>query len=117
MSAEFGKRFKVLLVGGDNTGKTSFLNKIVKGEFSQNCKPSTVLDYQNKIMETEEGKVTLVCWDIPGNEKFRRIFTSNLRGSEAVLVFYGMVLEKNFRLLTDFWPICGSFLVSLIFFY
>ena len=72
------KEFKIVIAGLDNAGKTSALialrQKYNFYERVKNLKPTIKIDYNSfKFLKT----FRINLWDMGGQKKFRKIYTSN----------------------------------------
>jgi len=79
---------KVALIGDGGVGKTSLINRFVKGQFDDryihtigtNVKKKTVL------LHDEKAEVTLMVWDMQGQRNDPAILTHMFRSEGAILV-------------------------------
>lgn len=77
---------KVCLVGAPAVGKTSLVRQFVEGQFSDEYLTTIGVAISRKVVEAEGGPVSLVLWDINGDDAFASIRSSYLRGAAAVLL-------------------------------
>lgn len=77
---------KVVLLGDMAVGKTSIVLQIYKGKFDPASTPTVGVSYVTKIVESKKGPIELHIWDTAGQEAFRSVIPSYLRGSNAALI-------------------------------
>lgn len=63
--------FKVCIVGDSQTGKSSFLKKLVRGIFSANYSSTVGCDFASKVKGMQ-------LWDIGGKEYLYETYTASL---------------------------------------
>jgi len=82
-------KFKILVTGNSNAGKTSILRRYVDEVFESFIQSTIGVDFSTKILPNIEGeKVVLQLWDIAGQERFGSmtdIYYKNALG--AIIVF------------------------------
>eukprot|EP01094_Clydonella_sp_ATCC50884_P020778 TRINITY_DN4389_c1_g1_i1.p1 TRINITY_DN4389_c1_g1~~TRINITY_DN4389_c1_g1_i1.p1 ORF type:complete len:206 (+),score=67.93 TRINITY_DN4389_c1_g1_i1:368-985(+) len=88
------RRYKVLLVGGIDVGKTSILLRYTKNEFSD--KSIYDLDVVHKDIEVDGMHTRLIFPDTAGQERFNTLTTSFFRNADAVLATYSICDESSF---------------------
>lgn len=66
-------RCKLVIVGSEGVGKTSFMNRLTKNKFNQ-AQPATVgSNYFLQGVAIEDTEYNFDIWDISGNRKFRAL--------------------------------------------
>ncbi|KAL2757175.1 hypothetical protein ACRALDRAFT_1062796 [Sodiomyces alcalophilus JCM 7366] len=71
----------VTMVGLQNAGKTSLLRVLAGGEFTIDSIPTVGFN----MKRVQRGHVTLKCWDIGGQPRFRMMWERYCRGVNAVI--------------------------------
>ena len=82
------------------TGKTSLLNRYIKGTFNPATTPSTVgASFSTKrVLDIDSGvTVRLQLWDTAGQERFRSISRLYYRGASAVILVYSILDPASFQ--------------------
>jgi small GTP-binding protein len=84
--------FKILVVGGINAGKTSFIRKYVDGYFSEFYKSTIGVDFASKNLIMEEGKLTftLQFHDISGQERDGKVNHIFYKDAVFACIFFDM---------------------------
>ncbi|XP_028853021.1 ras and EF-hand domain-containing protein isoform X2 [Denticeps clupeoides] len=90
------KAFRVVLAGDAAVGKSSFLLRLCKNEFSTNTKATLGVDFQMKTLVVDGEPTVLQLWDTAGQERFRSIAKSYFRRADGVLLLYDVTCEKSF---------------------
>ena len=77
---------KVCMVGAFATGKTSLVARFVKGIYSDKYQTTIGVKIDKKVVETGANPLTMVLWDIYGEDEFQNIRMSYLRGAAGYLL-------------------------------
>ncbi len=77
---------KVCMVGSFATGKTSLVARFVKGIYSDKYQTTIGVKIDKKVVETGPQPMTMVLWDIYGEDEFQNIRMSYLRGAAGYLL-------------------------------
>ena len=74
---------KIIIIGCSGVGKTSFVQRWIKGYFEPVYKPTIISDFQFKIIEWRGKCYRILLWDIGGQDKtpsMAKIFTRDSFG-------------------------------------
>jgi small GTP-binding protein len=77
---------KVCMIGSFAVGKTSLVRKSVQGIFSETYKTTVGVKVDNKVVRVGEKEVTLVLWDLYGEDKFQTLLRAHLSGTFGYLL-------------------------------
>lgn len=77
---------KICMLGGTSVGKTSLVARYVRNMFSDKYLSSIGVKVDKKVVALDGSDVTLVVWDIHGDDQFQAIRTSYLRGTSGYLL-------------------------------
>jgi small GTP-binding protein len=90
--------FKILVVGGINAGKTSFVRKYVDGYFSEFYKSTIGVDFASKnlILEEEKLTFTLQFHDISGQEHDSKVNHIFYKDAVVACIFFDMEQMSSF---------------------
>ncbi|XP_034776258.1 ras-related protein Rab-7L1-like [Acipenser ruthenus] len=89
--------FKVLVIGGSQVGKTSFVKRCVGGVFTEFYKVTIGVDFAIKTIEwSNEEIVRLQFWDIQGQEDCLPITRAFFRDADACIMMFDVTSEKSF---------------------
>lgn len=93
---------KICLLGGFAVGKTSLIKRQVHSAFSEKYLTTLGVKIDRKVMTSDQGPVTLMLWDLAGEDEFMRVRMSYLRGSAGIMYVVdgtrGDTLETVFSL-------------------
>jgi len=99
-------KFKVVIAGAKNVGKTSLLRRYATGKFDKSTLSTIGVDFETKKVEiiTEDGSsepVLLNLWDFGGEKKFRILFPSYVSGASGALLLYDITNKDSLGDLHD----------------
>lgn len=86
-------KFKVVLVGDQNVGKTSIISRFIHDNFEQSSnvpafitQPTVGIDFVTKTMQVDGETLRLQLWDTAGQERFRSLIPSYVRDADCCLI-------------------------------
>ena len=101
--------FKICLIGGPNTGKTTFIRRHKDGQFLRNYVPTIGTDVQSLILHTNAGQYCLKIWDTAGQEKFKGLGDAYYLHSDAAIAFYtSHSVDVTKQCVKDFIRVCDQ---------
>jgi len=77
---------KVCMLGSFSVGKTSLVRRFVESIFSEQYHTTIGVKVDKKVARAEGQDVTLVLWDIHGEDAFQKVQISYLRGMSGYLL-------------------------------
>ncbi len=77
---------KVCLLGTSGVGKTSLVAQFVHSMFSEKYLTTVGVKIDKKTLQVEGKDVTLMIWDLAGDDDFQRLQASYLRGTSGYLL-------------------------------
>lgn len=77
----FKQEMELSLVGLQNAGKTSLVNSIATGGYSENMIPTVGFN----MKKVTKGNVTIKLWDLGGQQRFRTMWERYCRGVSAII--------------------------------
>jgi small GTP-binding protein len=77
---------KICMLGSFSVGKTSLVRRFVKSIYSDVYQTSIGVKIENKVVRSGNEDVTLVLWDIHGEDVYQKIRMSYLRGMSGYLL-------------------------------
>jgi small GTP-binding protein len=78
-------RKKICMLGAFAAGKTSLVQRFVAGLFSEKYHTTIGVKIDRREVAVDGGTVTLLLWDLAGEDEFQRVRMSYLRGSAGLL--------------------------------
>lgn len=83
------KKYKFILVGDSNVGKTALFWRFVEGEFnSEKSTQVTTVDFKIKNITLKGKPAKLYIWDTAGQEKYRSIVSTYFKGCHGTLLIF-----------------------------
>lgn len=89
----FSKTADIVVVGLQASGKTSFVNVIASGQWSEDVVPTVAYNFR----QIKKGNVTLKIWDVAGQAKFRSTWQRYSQGTDAVIFVVDSVDREKFN--------------------
>ncbi|EKM79418.1 hypothetical protein AGABI1DRAFT_74440 [Agaricus bisporus var. burnettii JB137-S8] len=77
----FSKQAEIAVVGLQASGKTSFVNVITSGQWSEDVVPTVAFNFRKVRKEN----VTMKIWDVAGQPKFRSMWERYCNGVDAIV--------------------------------
>src|SRR5258706_9379064 len=77
---------KICMVGYYGVGKTSLVSQFVNHLFADKYQTTVGVKVDKKIVEVEGREVTLMLWDVAGEEDNAPVKLSHVRGSSGYLL-------------------------------
>merc|ERR1739841_142680 len=77
----FKQEMELSLIGLQNAGKTSLVNVVATGGFSEDMIPTVGFN----MRKVTKGKVTIKLWDLGGQPRFRSMWERYCRGVSAIV--------------------------------
>jgi small GTP-binding protein len=77
---------KICMLGATGVGKTSLVSRFVLSLFSDTYLTTIGVKVDKKVMSVDGEDVTLMLWDIYGQDEFQTVRTSYLRGAAGYLL-------------------------------
>jgi Ras-related protein Rab-6A len=89
-------RHKVVFIGDVSVGKTSIINRFIDNKFNENYDPSVGVDFSSKTLKFKGKSIKLQVWDSAGQEKYKSIIPSYVRGSAIIFLVYDISKKETF---------------------
>jgi len=87
----------VTMIGLQNAGKTSLLRVLSGGEFTIDSIPTVGFN----MKKVQKGHVTLKCWDLGGQPRFRSMWERYCRGVSAIVFIVDSADQPSFPVAKD----------------
>jgi len=91
---EVDDRFKVILLGNIDVGKTSLIIQFADSTFSEEINGE--IDQKSKDLKIDGKTVRLIITDTAGQERFRTLTSSYYRNADAIIVVYDVTDMDSF---------------------
>jgi small GTP-binding protein len=76
---------KICMLGSFSVGKTSLVTRYVQSVYSAEYLTTVGVKVDKKVIRFGQQKVTLMLWDLAGDDDFQRMNVSFLRGSAGII--------------------------------
>jgi small GTP-binding protein len=86
---------KICMLGSFSVGKTSLVRRFVESIFDEKYHTTIGVKVDKKIVQAAAQQVTLVLWDIHGEDVFQRIRMTYLRGMSGYLLVIDPTRKKT----------------------
>jgi hypothetical protein len=80
------KQKKICLLGSFAVGKTSLIRRYVESIYNDQYHTTVKVKVDKKVVKSGASEVTLVLWDLYGEDDFQKMHWSYLRGSSGYLL-------------------------------
>ncbi|MFW9896119.1 MAG: Rab family GTPase [Candidatus Thorarchaeota archaeon] len=80
--------FKVILFGDSNAGKEQLVQRFLTNLFKSDTKMTIGVDFEVKSLVVADKKIKLHIWDVGGEERFRFLLPTYVRGANGALFIY-----------------------------
>ncbi len=86
--SSFTSTFKIVLFGDSQTGKTTLAHRFLTNLFKESISMTLGVDFLLKAIKLDGENVKLQIWDFAGEERFRFLFPSYIRGANGAIFMY-----------------------------
>ncbi|KAK8894943.1 hypothetical protein M9Y10_023385 [Tritrichomonas musculus] len=93
--------FKIVVVGASTVGKSSIVQRLVQGTFTEDGSTTCGADFYTYTCPVNSNNVKLQIWDTAGQERFRSISKSYFRNAVGAILVYDITNMQSFDQLTD----------------
>lgn len=94
-------KFKVVVAGAKDVGKTSLIRRYATGKFETSTLSTIGVDFETKKVKINDKEILLNIWDFAGEEKFRVLFPSYVSGASGALLLYDITNKESLKDLYD----------------
>ena len=92
---------KICMVGAFGVGKTSLVARFVSGIFSEKYLTTVGVKIDKKVVKTDHGEVTLVLWDLAGEDALTTVRPAQLRGAAGYILVVDGSRRKTLDVAVD----------------
>ncbi len=105
----FERTFKVIIFGDAGTGKTTLTHRFLTNLFKIDSASTIGVDFQLKMLELDGKKVKLQIWDFAGEERFRFLFPSYIKGASGAIFMYDITNYASLAHLDEWFSIVDEY--------
>ncbi|MFW9771089.1 MAG: GTP-binding protein [Promethearchaeota archaeon] len=85
-------KYKIILAGDKNVGKSSLITRFCDNIFKEDMKATIGVDFKRKVIDLKgkhkDFSLDLNIWDFGGEEKYRTLFPSYANGAAAAMILF-----------------------------
>ena len=93
--------FKIIIFGDAGCGKTTLTQRFLTNLFVSDSKMTIGVDFEVKSLEVDKQKVKLQIWDFGGEERFRFLLPTYVRGARGGLFLYDITNYSSIAHIDD----------------
>jgi small GTP-binding protein len=90
MASAYDYIWKICVGGQGGVGKTTILYRFIHNEFIEDTKLTVGVQFHTQALERQNRKISLVLWDLGGQERFRFIQPEYVRGAVGGFICFDM---------------------------
>jgi len=87
-------RYKLILLGNIDVGKTSLIIRFTEGKFSEEV--TGEIDSKYRDLNIDGKTVRMIITDTAGQERFRTLTSSYYRNADAIIIVYDITDQESF---------------------
>ena len=88
---------KIVVLGSAYVGKTSIINRYCNSTFIEDTLSTIGAGFFTRTMNVDGTEVTIMLWDTAGEERFRSVAPSLLRGANGLVLVYDLTNPNSFK--------------------
>ncbi|KAH0790257.1 small GTP-binding protein [Histomonas meleagridis] len=88
---------KIVLLGSAFVGKTSVANRYCNGQFQEETLSTIGAGFFTHSLKINNIEVTMMLWDTAGEERFRSVAPSLLRGANGLILVFDLTSKGSFE--------------------
>ncbi len=93
--------FKIIIFGDAGCGKTTLTQRFLTNLFVSDSKMTIGVDFEVKSLEIDKQKVKLQIWDFGGEERFRFLLPTYVRGARGGLFLFDITNYSSIAHIDD----------------
>ncbi|MFX0010518.1 MAG: GTP-binding protein [Candidatus Hermodarchaeota archaeon] len=101
-------KFKIIVAGCKNAGKTSLIRRYATGKFDVSTLSTIGVDFETKKVLVDGNEILLNIWDFAGEKKFRLLLPSYVSGASGALILYDITNHDSLKDLHDWMKVIDS---------
>ncbi len=95
-------KYKIVLAGAKNVGKSSLIARYCDNIFNEKTKGTIGVAFKRKEVQVKDNlNVELNIWDFGGEEKYRILFPAYINGAAAALLLYDTTNKNSLEEIED----------------
>ena len=94
-------KYKVIVLGDSNVGKTSILTRLVSNEFSDHHVTPIGISSYDQAFNVKGDKIKLQIWDTVGHERFRTVTSAYYNRTQGIILIYDCTNRQSMENITN----------------
>ena len=99
---------KICMLGAFSVGKTSLVQQFVSSMFDDKYLTTVGVKIDKKIIQTTDQEVTLMLWDLAGEDAYNNIKASYLRGTAGCIIVIDATRPKTLEVANDIFSLVND---------
>ena len=87
---------KIILLGESGVGKTNLINVYFDNDFNKNELTTSTPNQSFKTLQMNNKKLNISIWDTMGQEKYRSLTKTFIKGSNIIILVYDITRRETF---------------------
>lgn len=100
--------FKIVVFGDSQTGKTTLTHRFLTNLFKEEISMTLGVDFMLKAVDIDNMKIKLQIWDFAGEERFRFLFPSYIRGANGAVFMYDITNYGSLAHVDDWYEVVNK---------
>lgn len=88
---------KIVFLGAESVGKTALIHRYCNNKFQENIMNTIGAGFFTHSLKIDDLELNLLLWDTSGEERFRSVAPSLLRGANGLVLVYDLNNPKSFE--------------------
>ncbi|KKK41091.1 MAG: small GTP-binding domain protein [Candidatus Lokiarchaeum sp. GC14_75] len=97
--------FKIVIFGDSQTGKTTLSHRFLTNLFKEDIQMTLGVDFLLKAIKINGKNIKLQIWDFAGEERFRFLFPSYIRGANGAIFMYDITNYGSLAHVDDWYEV------------
>ncbi|MFW9898516.1 MAG: Rab family GTPase [Candidatus Thorarchaeota archaeon] len=97
----FDATYKIVIFGDAGTGKTTLTQRYMTNLFKSDSRMTIGVEFEVKSLEIDDKKIKLQIWDFGGEERFRFILPTYVRGAAGGIFMYDITNYSSLAHIDD----------------
>jgi len=94
-----------VIFGDSQTGKTTLTHRFLTNLFKEDISMTLGVDFMLKAVDIDNVKIKLQIWDFAGEERFRFLFPSYIRGASGAIFMYDITNYGSLAHVDDWYEV------------
>ncbi len=89
--------YKIILLGDEQAGKSSFFKRYFNNNFEENYLMTVGVNDQHKYIKIDNNEIKLQIWDTAGQERFRCLPQKYYKHADGIILMYDITNKESFN--------------------